>query len=379
MNLIEGREKRALARPIPERFKEAREARGLTVEAFAYHLDVTRQAVAQYETGQIAPSGEVLAKIIALTELPPSFFVSPRERTQHGTPFWRGLKRMDQRHRRRISRRLEWARDIAAHLEQFIQVPQVNIPTIEFNTELDDVEQIEVAAETLRDFWELGRGPIRDLSLTLEKNGIILVCEAVDCRDMDAVSCWQGGRAFILFSSQVTSGPRSLYNLCHELGHILLHAGVEVTSKNLDRIERQANRFAGAFLLPRETFSEEVLGNSISYFKTLKQRWGVAIAAMAYRCKDLKILSANQYAYLLRQMNALRIRKVEPLDDAFPVRSPCLLAESVRMILDHRVQTREQLEGALKLNLRDVESLCGAPSGYLDTKVVAFQPRPREG
>jgi Zn-dependent peptidase ImmA (M78 family)/DNA-binding XRE family transcriptional regulator len=377
VNITAGRDKRVLSRPIPERIKEAREARGLTVEAFADSLGVTRQTVAQYETGQIAPSGEALAKIIALTALPPLFFARPRERTGLGTPFWRGLKRMEQYHRRRISRRLEWARDITSYLERFIQIPAVNLPSIAFNFEADGSHQIEIAAEELRDFWGLGRGPIRDLPLILEKNGIVLVREAVDCPDMDAVSCWQGGRPFLLFSSQITSGPRSLYNLSHELGHVLLHAGVEITTKNLDRIEKQANRFAGAFLLPRETFSEEILGNSVSYFKALKRRWGVAIAAMAYRCKDLGILTGNQYAYLLRQMNALRIRKEEPLDDILAIRNPCLLSESIKMLLDHGVQTREQLEDALKLNLRDVESLCGVPAGYLDTLVIPFQPRPK--
>jgi hypothetical protein len=74
-------------------------------------------------------------------------------------------------------------------------------------------------------------------------------------------------------------------------------------------------------------------------------------------------------------MNALKIRKVEPLDDAFPVRNPMLLADSMKMILEHHVQTRDQLEGALKLNLVDVESLCGVPAGYLDMRVVPFQPR----
>jgi Zn-dependent peptidase ImmA (M78 family)/DNA-binding transcriptional regulator YiaG len=377
VNVTAGRDKRALSKPIPERIREARESRSLTVEAFADSLGVTRQTVAQYETGQIAPSGEALAKIIALTALPPAFFVTPRERTRLGTPFWRGLKRMEQYHRRRISRRLEWVQDITSYLEQFIQIPAVNLPSIAFDIEVESPNQIEAAAETLRDFWGLGRGPIRDLPLILEKNGIVVVREAVDCPDMDAVSCWQGSRPFLLFSSQVTSGPRSLFNLSHELGHILLHAGVEVTTKNIDRIEKQANRFAGAFLLPRETFSEEILGNSVGYFKALKRRWGVAIAAMAYRCKDLGIFTANQYAYLLKQMNSLRIRKEEPLDDSLPIRNPCLLAESVKMLLHHGVQTREQLEDALKLDLRDVESLCGVPAGYLDTRVIPFQPRPR--
>jgi Zn-dependent peptidase ImmA (M78 family)/DNA-binding XRE family transcriptional regulator len=377
MNIINGGSKKLLPKAIPERIREAREARGLTPEDFAELLDVSRQAVAQFETGQISPSGEVMAKIIAITAQPPLFFVTPRERARTGIPFWRSLKRMEQHHRRRIARRLEWARDIAAYVDRFIELPNVNLPNVEFDVEFATAEEIERAAEALRDHWKLGRVRIRNLASVLEENGIVLVREIVECSDMDAVSCWQGGRPFILCASEINSGPRSTYNLAHELGHVLLHAGVEVSSDNLTKIEKQANRFAGALLLPRETFSQEVLGTSVSYFESLKKRWGVAIAAMAYRCKDLKIFNENQFSYLMRQMNARRIRKVEPLDDAFPVEKPSLLAESLRMIVERGVQTREQIEAALSLNLSDVESLCGVSKGYLDDRVVAFTPRPR--
>jgi Zn-dependent peptidase ImmA (M78 family)/DNA-binding XRE family transcriptional regulator len=377
MSAINGGSKKLLPKAMPERIKEAREARGLAPEEFAEILNVSRQAVAQFETGQASPSGEVMAKIIGVTAQPPLFFVTPRERARTGAPFWRSLKRMEQHHRRRIARRLEWARDIAAYVDRFVELPSVNLPKIEFDVEFATNEEIERVAEKLRDHWKLGRARIRGLASVLEENGIILVHEKVSCPDMDAVSCWQGGRPFVLSSAEVVSGPRSTYNLAHELGHIVLHAGVEVSSENLSLIEKQANRFAGAFLLPRETFSQEVLGTSVSYFKSLKKRWGVAIAAMAYRCKDLKIFNENQFSYLMRQMNALGIRKVEPFDDAFPVEKPSLLAQSLKMIIEKGVQTREQLEAALSLNLSDVESLCGVKKGYLDLKIVPFTPRQR--
>jgi Zn-dependent peptidase ImmA (M78 family)/DNA-binding XRE family transcriptional regulator len=378
MNSINnGGMKKPLPKAIPERIREAREARGFAPEEFAERLNVSRQAVAQFETGQISPSGDVMARIIAITAQPPLFFVTPRERARTGAPFWRSLKRLEQHHRRRIARRLEWARDIASYVDRFIELPNVNLPHLEFDVEFSTDEEIESAAEALRDHWKLGRVRIRNLATVLEENGIILVRETVECPDMDAVSCWQGGRPFILCSAEVSSGPRSTYNLAHELGHVFLHAGVEISSNNLSRIEKQANRFAGALLLPRETFSQEVLGTSVSYFESLKKRWGVAIAAMAYRCKDLKIFNENQFSYIMRQMNARRIRKVEPLDDAFPVEKPSLLAESLRMIVERGAQTREQIEAALSLNLSDVENLCGVAKGYLDARVVAFTPRPR--
>jgi Zn-dependent peptidase ImmA (M78 family)/transcriptional regulator with XRE-family HTH domain len=372
-----GGAKRPLLKPIPERIKEAREARGLTLDSFAEAIGVTRQAVAQYETGQIAPGGEALSRIIAVTAQPPSFFITARDRAQSGMPFWRSLKRMELHHRRRVTRRLEWARDIATYLDSFIHLPTVRLPSISFDVTSDDDTQIELAAEALRDFWGLGRTRIRDLAYVLENNGIVLVYEQVHCRDMDAVSCWQAARPYLLFSSEVESGPRCTFNLAHELGHLLLHAGVEVTTKNLSRIERQANRFAGAFLLPRTTFSQEVLGTSLNYFKSLKSRWGIAIAAMAYRCKDLGIFDANQYAYILKQMNMLRIRNPEPLDEVFPVEKPTMLADSLKMLIEKGVRTREQLEADLNLNLGDVESLCGVRSGFLEMRIVPFQPRPR--
>jgi Zn-dependent peptidase ImmA (M78 family)/transcriptional regulator with XRE-family HTH domain len=368
----------SLPKPIPERIKEAREARGYALDTFADALNVSRQAAAQYETGQIAPSSDVMSRIVGLTALPPAFFTTSHKRASDDiAPFWRGLKRMEEHHRRRIARRLQWAYDVAEFIERFIHLPNVRLPHIEDCPETSGDEQIETVAMAVRDLWGLGRGPIHNLTALFEDNGILLVREEVKCDDMDAVSCWQRGRPFILYSSEVRSGPRSKFNLAHELGHIVLHAGVEMNSRNMDKIEKQANRFAGALLLPRETFAKEVLGTSIGYFKYLKERWGVAISAMVYRCKELGVLSKSQQAYLMRQMNYLRIKEVEPLDDQFPVGDPSVLAESLQMLINNGVQTKSQMEQAIPINLSDVERLCGAPKGYLDTRIVQLTQKPR--
>ncbi len=365
------------AKPIPERIREAREARGLSGEALAEAIGVSRQAVAQFETGQASPAGETMSRIIGTTGQPISFFTTlPPRAGEPRSPFFRSLKRMEQHHRRRIVRRMQWAGDIGALIERFIDLPTVNFPDFEFDVAAGDEDDIEFAAEKLRDHWGLGRGPIRNLGAVLEAHGILLVRERVDCADMDAVSCWIGGRAIVLLSDEVVSGPRDLFNLAHELGHLLLHPDVEVSSANLDMIEKQAHRFASAFLLPRDTFSREVLGSSLAYFTSLKGRWGVSIVAMAYRCRDLGLLSDNQFSYLFRQMNVKRIRKVEPLDDRFSVNRPTVLAEGLRMLVEHGVHTRSQIETSLGLNLRDVEAVAGLPTGYLDQRVVPIRFRP---
>jgi len=377
MTNVDGRTP-TLPKPIPERIKEAREARGYTLESFADALGISRQAVAQYETGQIAPSGDAMSRIVAITAQPPAFFTTPHLRASDDiSPFWRSLKRMEEHHRRRIARRLQWAYDVAEFVGRFIHLPDVRIPHMEFDIEISGDEEIEKAASAVRELWGLGSGPVHNLAALFENNGILLVREDVRCDDMDAVSCWQRGRPFVLFSAEVKSGPRSKFNLAHELGHIILHAGVDVTSRNLDKIEKQANRFAGALLLPRETFAREVLGTSIGYFKYLKERWGVSISAMVYRCKDLGVLSKSQQAYLMRQMNYLKIKEVEPLDDQFPAGDPSILAESLKMLIDNGVQSKVQVEQAIPVNLADIESICGVKKGYLDTRVVQMPQKPR--
>jgi Zn-dependent peptidase ImmA (M78 family)/transcriptional regulator with XRE-family HTH domain len=365
-----------LSKPIPERIREAREASGFQPEIFAEMLGVSRQALARFENGLLTPSGETMRNIIGITKLPPSFFVSSKDRSANGiTPFWRGLKRMEAHHRKRIARRMEWLHDIVAYVNNFVDLPELSLPHLDFDPTSSDVEQIEIAADALRDHWKLGRGPVLDVSAIMENHGILLARESVGCEDMDAVSCWQFGRPYVLYSADVVSGPRNEYNLCHELAHVLLHSAVEVTSENLALIEKQANRFASAFLMPQETFSRDVLGTSLNHFLFLKEKWGISIAAMAYRCKDLGILNSDQLGYLMRQLNARGIRKREPLDDKFLVRQPNVINESIRLLLDNGIKSKSEIADALALNPSDIEQLCGLPKGHLESTIVQFKPR----
>jgi Zn-dependent peptidase ImmA (M78 family)/DNA-binding XRE family transcriptional regulator len=366
-----------VARIVPERIREAREAKGYTVESFAEALGVSRQSVGQYEAGQISPSAETLSTIIALTKQPPGFFTAKRVRNADGfgTPFWRGLQRMKKPDRQRISRRLEWAWDIVNYVEAFIKLPTVNLPSFEWDWEQGDEDALDRIANRLRDHWGLGRGPIFHLSKILEANGIVVVKESVHCDDMDAVSRWQGGRPFILCSADRDELPRYNFDLAHEIGHMLLHNGVEVSVENLSKIERQANYFAGAFLLPREVFATEVVSTSLHYFLKLKERWRVSVAAMVYRCKELGILNTSQVGYLYRQLTAKGWRKREPFDTAFRTEDPTILAGALKMLVDHGVQTRAQITDALNLNTEDIASLCGVDASFFGETVVTLQFR----
>lgn len=362
---------------IPERIREAREARGYTSEAFAELLGVTRQALAQYEGGQTLPRPEIMSKIIGETAQPTTFFTTAKRHASPnlGHPFWRDLTRTKTKYRNRTVRRLEWALEITKQVERFVDLPKLSLPSIQFDTEWPEdvwVDAVEKAATAVRHHWGLGSEPIDHLERHLEANGIVLVQDKVLTDDMDAVSRWQSGRPYILYAEETVSAVRVRYNLAHELGHIILHAGVEVNSKNLSKIEKQADRFAGAFLLPQATFAREAFRTSLNHFLFLKNRWQVSIAAMIYRARDLKILSENQSKYLWRQMNAENIRRKEPLDGIIPIPKPRLLRDAIKLLFESGVQSPKQFQEDLALSARDIAELTTMDYSVFDTPVVRF-------
>jgi Zn-dependent peptidase ImmA (M78 family) len=146
-----------------------------------------------------------------------------------------------------------------------------------------------------------------------------------------------------------------------------------VNSRNLDRMENHANRFAGAFLMPRRTFTREIANTTIDYFLSLKGRWRVAVAAMIYRCKELGILNSDQVKYLWKQMNARGIRKKEPLDIAFSLSKPTVLAFAAQMLIGNKIKLPAQIAEDLVMNVDDIESICALPPGALQNKVLTFK------
>jgi Zn-dependent peptidase ImmA (M78 family) len=165
----------------------------------------------------------------------------------------------------------------------------------------------------------LGDGPIADVLLLMESKGIIVARADFDAEALDAFSCWVGPQPFVFLSADRTSAARSRYDAAHELGHLILHQGV--TSEQMedpdthDRVEREANRFAAAFLLPAPSFRYEVNSVRLNAFLALKKRWKVSIGAMVHRCLDIGLIGQPEFVRLRKQMSSYGYIKREPLDD----------------------------------------------------------------
>lgn len=96
--------------------------------------------------------------------------------------------------------------------------------------------------------------------------------------------------------------------------------------------------------MPEETFKQDALAGpkTITYYKQLKKKWKVSIAAMIRRSEKLGVISMEEYQSLIRIMQRRGLRKEEPLDDVLVTASPALLKTSVMMLLQENVFTPEE-------------------------------------
>ncbi len=288
---------------VGERLRQAREAKQLTGMALAEILGVRRSSVSNYENGRQTPSPEVLARMAHVLNVKPSFLTSELPDFGDGSAvFWRATSGATALARRRGESRLDWLMEIVDYLREYVALPAVNYPPSVVSPEPTALapEDIEQAARTARRFWGLGDGPISDVTLLLENNGTIVTRGELGSDTLDAFSRWMWDQnvPYIFIGTEKDSAARIRFSTAHELGHLLLHRYCPqkvVNQKSYHALmEKQAHRFAGAFLLPAERFREDLFSLSLDALLALKAQWNVSVGVMIQRVADLELATEEQ-------------------------------------------------------------------------------------
>ena len=357
---------------VAERLVEARESRGLTQVALAELINRTSPSISRWEGGDQSPEAGALEELARALNVPVAFFMRPQPDHGPAPMFFRSMASTTLTVRKRSKARLRWAQDIALSLQEWVDLPEVNLPRLDPANHRDIAdEDIERMANECRSAWRLGKGPIEDVLLVLENAGVVVVKEEFGTVKMDGLSNWSAvdARPYVLIARDKETCVRSRMNAAHELGHLILHRRLDEkslkSSSDFKEIERQAFHFAGAFLMPAESFSLEIWSPSLNTFMALKERWKVSIGGMMMRCANLGILSEEYERRLWKYYSARGWRKSEPMDELLEAEHPRLLNRSIRLLVDEKVRSREALLNDFRLFGADVEILCGLPRGYM--------------
>ena len=334
----------------PKQITFARVRRRLTKAQLAKELGVTSRSLQNYETGASAPDLELLARIAKLLKFPQQFFFIDEdmpEIKEHAVSF-RKLSKMTDGMKACAFATGAIAFKVNQWVEDRFSLPQADLP------DLSDLGP-EDAAATLRRAWGLGNAPIPNMVHLLESKGIRVFSLTEETREVDAFCTWYEGKPFV-FLNTIKSAERSRFDAAHELGHLVRDIySMQHGQAHGPEMERQADAFASAFLMPKESVAaNQPPAYTIKYLMKLKHYWGVSLAALAYRFNALGLVSEWNYRSLCIEIakNGYRTNEPEPMD-----RETSQLLTKVLDILHSRKQGRREIAESLYLSVGEINAL----------------------
>lgn len=362
----------------PERLEQALAARCLTKGQLASLVGVAASTVTKWSKGDQCPEAETFERIALVLNVSPEWLTRP---VLHAVtdPLYRSNASALKMARAKLEARTEWAQESALLLGNYVNYPELKLPSRSFT----DPEQIsnadiEAAAEECRVLWQLGRGPIQDLMLAAEGAGILVVKEETEISAIEGLSCWSPelDRPIVFLSADKANAFRSRFDLAHEIGHLVLHKHIPRAGDKdrYNQMEKQAHRFAGALLLPEQSFAGEVrIPVNLDNLLILKQRWGASVAAMMMRLHALGLLKDDEKLSLFKRRSARWGSKSEPGDEGWAPEVPRLLRRTVELLVGSNVLPAESIPRMLGLPPMDVEMLCALRDNYFSTPAEVLE------
>jgi Zn-dependent peptidase ImmA (M78 family)/DNA-binding XRE family transcriptional regulator len=298
---------------VGARLELARAFQQVTLKELADRIGISTAALGHYEKGIRRPGEDTIAALAFALKVKPAFFLNPLEDIwqEHECSFRRrvatpeGVKKRARAHGTLLSLVI---RELAA---VGVKIPKLNFPT----AAPDSTEDIERSAELCREHWRLGQGPIEHIGRVAERNGAILVRHLAYADQIDAFAR-KGDPSLIILNVTRRSTSRWIFDVAHEMGHLVLHDAAQTGSKET---EDQAHRFASALLLPRRAFAREFRSRPFSWGHVfdLKRRWYTSATALIRRAYELLLLDPIAYNRCYQHMSVQGWLKNEPYEPAF--------------------------------------------------------------
>ncbi len=298
---------------IGERLKAARGASGLSMRDLAERAAVSAMAISNYERNVNVPGSDVLLRLAAALDVRVEYFLRPVSATL-SEPAYRCRPRMPARQRQEVVGRVfDWLQR-RLEVEQLFPAKTPG-PGMPGPFRVSALEEVERAAETVREEWQLGVNPIDNLTQVLEDRGIKVGLVPAD-DGFEAMTFLANGDVVVMVVREGVPGDRQRFSLAHELGHVVLDCDDGVDS------EAAALRFAGAFLVPKAAVLSE-LGlsrSSLDLFELhlLKHKYGVSMQTWVHRASDLGVISESVARHLRRLFTGRGWKRVEPGDQVEP-------------------------------------------------------------
>lgn len=320
----------------------ARLFKGLTQQELGAEAFVSRQFIHQLEGDVKTPSDELLAVLAEVLDVKPSFFTS--QIISEVKPEQCHFRKRKTTTATLVNRVLSYGSIfdlLIALLRDKLDLPEPSFSEFSdfIENEFDgSLESIERTAELCREKWGYSKdAPINNIVRLAENEGAVVTTFNSVSGKVDALSIHKK-YPVILINCEDKSVCRTRFTIAHELGHLVLHEGLETGDKNT---EGQADKFASALIFPRSAFLREfppaVKNGRFDwrYLTKLKLRWKMSYRAIIYRASSFGLISAQQYRYANIHLNKTGQTKSEKFDEQVELEVPTLIHDSFETLEEH--------------------------------------------
>ena len=339
-----------------KRLSLARKRRRLTGKSLAEKAGLAIDTISRLEKGNNEPDELTVLKLANATGFPVEFFhEADPEDVDTGAVSFRSFSKMSARERDAAISAGSLGLQLNEWVEDRFGLPAANLIDLSYET------KPEVAAQLLRQHWSLGERPIGNMLGLLETNGIRVFSLSENTASVNAFSFWRDNKPFV-FLNNFKTAESSIFDTAHELGHLVMHKHGE--PKGSRSVEREADAFASAFLMPANDVNARMPGLvSVDVVLRAKSRWRVSAMAMAYRLHYLGIVSEWQYKSLCVELTKRGYRTGEPVGIE---RETSLIWKKILSQLWLERTTKTDIATGLKLPLFELEGLIWNLAGVIE-------------
>lgn len=318
---------------VPSRLEFARKRRGIPRTKLAEQVGLTPKTIQRWESGSGEPGDEQLMALAEqLRVLPEFFYAYEIDQLPDAAVSFRALSKMSASERDAATAAGRLGVEVIRWIEGMFKLPDHDVPSLTGWAP-------ELAADAVRERWGLGTGAVKHLVATCELHGIRILAVAPDYRSVDAFSFYDAGTPFVFLNTSKTA-ERIRFDLAHELGHLALHGEHECPQGRV--AEQEANDFASAFLMPRESvLAANLVGATVDDVIRAKSRWQVSAMALARRLDTLGLITDWVYRSICIELSKRGFRSSEPGSPLVPESSQVLRKVLAALRSNNGVSTRK--------------------------------------
>lgn len=332
----------------------AREYRGLTQKALSAAVSGLSQSnLSKYEHGTETLSDETVERIMAKLDFPMKFLeldICNNVENKH----YRKKASISATARKQIDRTISLIAYCFDWMSDFVELPDYKLGAYDLE---QGISPSDVARQVRRQ-CRLGTAPVKDICALFETNGIFIYPWDCPYDDFDGVSLITDRGFRLVIINENRSSDRIRWTLAHEMGHSLMHENVtDFINENRDK-EKEANEFAGEFLMPENETRRAFTDIRMSQLGAFKSYWLTSMASIVERAKRFGCISNDKYTSLRCEFSRNRWNRKEPI--SVYIDKPTVFSEIYNLITNNLGYTQSSMSGYTGLPLDVLNEILGA-------------------